>query len=145
MKTKILMIGLLTLASITVQAQLSASYYDGNPASKIGVGYDFNETIWSEIRMYTGSDISNFTFEGVVNFNLKQTEDYKFYIGAGAVLNDLTGLVAPIGLQISPFKNFREFAFQIEAMPMYEFDASDAFFFGSWGIRYRFPLKKSKD
>jgi len=142
MKAKLLIISLLALTSYTVQAQLSASYYDGNPASKIGVGYDFNETIWSEIRMYTGSSIQNFTFEGVVNFNLKQTEDYKFYLGGGVVVNNLTGLVAPVGLQISPFKNFREFAFQIEAMPMYEFDESNAFFFGSWGIRYRFPLKK---
>lgn len=130
-KIKLLIIAVIALISFSSHAQLSASFYDGNPASKIGVGYDFNETIWSEIRMYTGSSITNFTFEGVVNFNVKQTEDYTFYIGVGGVVNNLMGIVAPVGLQISPFKNFREFAFQIEAMPMYEFDASDIFFFGS--------------
>lgn len=137
-KMKLLYIGVIALLSFSAKAQLSLAYYDGNPGSKIGIGYEFNEKIWTEARLYTGSRIEDINLEAVVNFNFKQNEDYRFYLGVGFVVNNINGLVAPLGLQIMPFQNFKQFAFQIEALPMYEVDLNNVFLFGTWGIRYRF-------
>ena len=138
--TTLIIIGFAMLSS-TANAQLSAAYYDGSPSSKIGIGYQFNEKIWTELRMYNGFSISNTPLEAVVNFSLKKDEFYQLYLGVGGIVNDLNGIVAPLGMYIYPFQKLNNFSFMIELQPVYSFNATEAFLFASWGIRYQFKKK----
>lgn len=130
-----------TLVSFTAKAQLSAAYYDGSPSSKIGIGYQFNENIWTELRLYNGFRLTNTPVEAVVNFSLKKDEFYQLYLGVGGIVNDLNGIVAPLGMYIYPFQKLDNFSFMIELQPVYSFSESDALLFASWGIRYQFKKK----
>lgn len=129
------------LFTIASKAQLTAAYYDGSPHSKIGIGYEFSEKIWTELRFYNGFKVSDAEFEGVVNFSLKKDEIYNLYVGAGFSVPNFNALIVPVGVYIYPFEKTPNFSFVIEAQPMYSFDESSILFFGSWGIRYRFQKK----
>ncbi|MDR6302135.1 hypothetical protein [Mesonia maritima] len=130
---------LIVLFSLTdVNAQLSASFYGNDADSKIGIGYDFNEKLWGEIRVYSGPSITNTTAEAVLNYNFIRKEKYQTYVGIGAIANNLNGIIAPIGLRFSPIESLSNFLIHIELQPAYIFDYDDAFLTGFFGIRYKF-------
>jgi hypothetical protein len=62
---------------------------------------------------------------------------YEVYLGAGAILNNINGVVIPIGIGIKPFENLKELSFNIEFNPIYEFDLDNLFVRGFLGIRYK--------
>ncbi|CAM4356302.1 hypothetical protein [Gillisia limnaea] len=120
------------------KAQLSVSYFGNSANSKVGVGYDFNEKLWTELRIYSGTSLENVTAEAVLNYNFLRREKYRTYVGGGVVVNNLNGVVVPIGVQFTPFESLNNFSFHIELQAMYEVDYEDLFINGFGGIRYKF-------
>ena len=129
--------GLLALMPVAAFSQLSISFYSSN-LSKIGLAYDFSPRFWSELRLYSNTDLSNITPELVFCFNVANREYHKVYLGLGVNVNYFTGFVMPIGVQFSPFEKFNRFSLHIELEPTLDFSSEDVILQSSWGIRYNF-------
>ncbi|MFI8380515.1 hypothetical protein [Leeuwenhoekiella sp. NPDC079379] len=137
MKTKKLIFTLiLGIIFSNSYSQISASFYQNESNSKIAIGYEFNDKLWTDFRLYSGTNIENITPEIVLNYNLVKKEKYETYIGAGIVLNNINGIVIPIGIGIKPFESLKKLSFNIELNPLYEIDFEDVFIRGFIGIRY---------
>ncbi|MCK9438433.1 MAG: hypothetical protein M0Q12_14660 [Synergistaceae bacterium] len=117
-------------------SQLSVSHYNSS-LSKIGLGYNFSEKVWSELRLYTNTDIDNLTPELVVCYNIVNREKHNIYAGIGGVANYFNGIVVPIGVQFTPFEKFDKFSLHIEIQPTLDFE-NDPIIQSSWGLRYKF-------
>ena len=121
-----------------VQSQISAAIYGNSSDTKIGLGYDFNEKFWSELRLYSGTSIEHTTAELVLNYNVIRAVKYKAYFGGGIIANRLNGLITPVGVRFAPLENFSNFSIQLELQPMYEIDYDNIFLSAFAGIRYKF-------
>tara|TARA_B100000953_G_scaffold226851_1_gene188461 strand:+ start:1547 stop:1975 length:429 start_codon:yes stop_codon:yes gene_type:complete len=119
-------------------AQMSASFHTNAHYSKIGLGYNFNERLWLDGRIYSGTTIEGITPEVSLNYNFIQREIYETYFGAGVVLNHLNAVVLQSGLQLKPIENLRNFSFILEAQPQYNWDYETFYFNAFGGIRYKF-------
>lgn len=117
-------------------SQISTSFYRNAKNSKIAIGYQFNDKLWSDVRVYSGTNIENFTPEIVLNYNFMRKENYETYIGAGFSINNINGIIIPIGIGIKPFEALKNLSFNIELNPTYELDLHDLLFRGFVGIRY---------
>jgi hypothetical protein len=140
MKKKLRFVVLVTMLAIiplSVSSQLSVSYYSSSLA-KIGMAYDFTPRFWSELRLYSDTDISNITPELVFCFNIANKEQHRIYLGLGGNINYFTGFVMPIGVQFTPFEKFDRFSLHIEFEPMLDLGVEDLILQASWGIRYKF-------
>ena len=135
---RIIFMLLLVFSFSNANAQVSVSYFGNAHNSKVGVAYGFNEKLWTELRLYSGTSLENTTAEAVLNYNFVRREKYNAYVGGGVVLNSLNGLVLPLGVNFSPFENLNNFSLHIELQPMYEVDYEDLFLNGFGGIRYKF-------
>ena len=136
--TKVLvLIGMLATLPVTSFSQLSVSYYFSN-LSKIGLAYDFGPRFWTELRLYSDTEISNITPELVFCFNVVNREQHRIYLGIGANVNYLTGFVLPVGVQFSPFEKFNRFSMHIELEPTFDFGSEGLIIQSSAGIRYKF-------
>jgi hypothetical protein len=120
------------------KSQVNVAYYGNIVHSKIGIGYEFNETWWADLRIYSGTSLNDLTPEVVLVYNFMRRDRYKNYVGAGMVLNYLNGFVAPLGVRFTPFENYDNLSFHIEFQPMYEFDLDDFFISGLLGLRFKF-------
>lgn len=129
-------IGLLSLSNYGY-GQLSLSYQYSS-LNKIGLGYNFSQRIWTELRIYSNTNLDNLTPELALLFNVSKKERHEIYFGIGGVANYFDGLIVPMGLQFRPFENFKRFSLQIEFSPIIDFDRSDIIFQSSAGIRYTF-------
>ena len=128
---------LLALLPLTSFSQLSISYYSSN-LSKIGLAYDFSPRFWTELRLYSDTDILSITPELVFCFNLANREFHRVYLGLGANINYFTGFVMPIGVQFTPFEKFDRFSLHIELEPTLDVVGEDVIIQSSWGLRYKF-------
>lgn len=117
--------------------QLSVSYQYSS-LNKIGLGYSFSPKIWTELRIYSNTNLNSFTPELVFLLNIKKKEQHEIYIGIGGVANVFDGLVFPIGLQFRPIENFKRLSLQIEFEPILDISGEDIIFQSSAGIRYTF-------
>ncbi|WP_042245771.1 hypothetical protein [Jejuia pallidilutea] len=131
-----ILILVITMFSFNSYSQISTSFYLNDTNSKIAIGYEFNENLWGDFRMYSGTNIENFTPEIVLNYNFIKRALYETYIGAGLSLNNINGIVLPVGIGIKPFENLKKLSFNIELTPTYETDLSDLLIRGFIGIRY---------
>ena len=137
MKTKKLIFTLiLGIIFFNSYSQISASFYQNESNSKIAIGYEFNNKLWTDFRLYSGTNIENITPEIVLNYNFVKKEKYETYIGAGIVLNNINGIIIPIGIGIKPFENLKNLSLNIELNPLYEIDFEDVFIRGFIGIKY---------
>lgn len=118
-------------------SQVSTSFYANESNSKVAIGYQFNKKLWSDLRIYSGTNIDNFTPEIVLNYNYIRKENYETYLGVGLILNNINGIVIPIGIGIKPFENLKNLSLNIEFNPVYELDLNDLFIRGFIGIRYK--------
>ena len=140
-KTKTLR-NFITLFSILIlstktYSQISASFYTNSSNSKFAVGYNFNEKLWTDLRIYSGTNIDNITPELVLNYNFINKNNYDLYAGAGMIFNNINGFVLPVGVAVKPFDNFKNLSFNIEFTPLYEMDDRDLYIRGFLGIRYK--------
>jgi hypothetical protein len=139
---KLLFLSFLVFTALKSQAQVAISYYQSG-LSMVGVSTNTNKRIWGELRLGTDLKFEDFSPELVGAFNFKKTETVKLYGGLGIRLNVYEGVLLPLGIQISPFQDFRNFAFHIEVAPIITLrDEYDSYFRGSVGIRYLFLRKK---
>ena len=137
MKTKKLIFTLiLGIIFFNSYSQISASFYQNESNSKIAIGYEFNDKLWTDFRLYSITNIENITPEIVLNYNFMKKEKYEAYIGAGIILNNINGIIIPIGIGIKPFENLKNLSLNIELNPLYEIDFEDVFIRGFIGIRY---------
>lgn len=129
---------LLTLICLVKQgySQLSVSYYSSS-LSKIGLGYNFSNRVWGEVRLYSNTIIYDTTPELVFCANLVGKERYCLYLGVGGVVNYFNGIVVPFGVQFTPFDKMGNFTLHIELEPTVDFD-SDIILQSSFGIRFIF-------
>ncbi len=137
-KTSLLLI-IITLFAIKGFAQVSISFYNSS-LSKIGVAYNFNDKIWTELRVYSNTVFEDITPELVVCYNVINKEKYNMYAGIGGVVNYYNGIVLPVGVQFSPFEKLANFSLHIECQPTFDFE-SDFLLQSSWGLRYMFNKK----
>ncbi|MFN3640952.1 MAG: hypothetical protein ACK4UK_08535 [Flavobacterium sp.] len=117
-------------------SQTTTSFYLNESNSKLAIGYEFNEKLWTDFRIYSGTNISNFTPEIVLNYNFLRKENYYTYVGGGIILNNINGIVVPFGVGIKPFENMKNLSINIEFNPLYEIDLDDLFIRGFIGLRY---------
>ena len=133
---KMLITLILGTIATTSYSQITTSFYTNDSNSQIAIGYEFNEKLWTDLRIYSGTNIENFTPEVVLNYNFLRKENYYTYIGGGIILNNINGVVVPIGVGIKPFENLKNLSINIECNPLYETDLEDLFIRGFIGIRY---------
>ncbi|MBZ9652378.1 hypothetical protein [Psychroflexus montanilacus] len=133
---KILSIALLLFITTEASSQITASFYTNSNSSKFAVGYNINERFWTDLRVYSGTDIDNITPELVINHNIVKKSSYDVYFGAGAILNDINAFVIPIGIGIKPLESLKNLSLNIEFNPIYEIDLDDVFIRGFVGVRY---------
>lgn len=136
-KINVLLFLCLSLIGLKGHAQLSTSFYTNESNSKIAFGYEFNEKLWGDLRIYSNFSIADITPEIVLNYNYLLKDNYETYVGAGLVLNNLNGIVIPVGIAIKPFEQLKNVSLNIEFNPVYEFDFNDLFIQGFIGIRYK--------
>lgn len=115
-------------------AQVGVSYHQSN-LPFLGVNYEFAEKFLAEVRLGTDAYFEDVSVEGVFTYQFINKEDYEVYAGIGARIQNIEGLVIPLGIQIFPFEQ-KKFGAHIELAPI--FGESSNLIRGSWGIRYRF-------
>lgn len=135
-KFKLIFIVLCGLTVSSVYSQLTTSFYTNDSNSKIALGYEFSDALWADFRIYSGTSSGNITPEIVLNYNFVNKENYYTYFGGGIILNNINGILVPVGIGIKPFENLRNLSLNIELNPLYEIDFNDVFFSGFIGIRY---------
>lgn len=128
--------GLFSIISIKVFSQMSILYYSSS-LSKIGLGYNFSDNFWSELRLYSNTSINDITPELVVCYNIVKKENHNVYLGLGGNVNYFTGFVLPAGVQFTPIEKFDRFSLHIELQPTLDIE-SDLIVQSSWGLRYKF-------
>jgi len=128
--------GFFSIISFHGFSQWSVSYYSSS-LSKVGVGYDFSERFYSELRLYSNTTVDDITPEFVLGYNVVNEERHKIYLGLGGNANYFTGLVLPFGVQFTPVETFDRFSLHVEVQPTYDFEG-DVIIQSAWGIRYRF-------
>ncbi|WP_397446459.1 hypothetical protein [Polaribacter sp. R77954] len=135
-KRNLILILIFTFFYFANYAQTSVSFYQNDTNSKIGIGYEFHERLWADLRVYSGTNIENFTPELVLNYNLVKKERYETYIGAGLSLNNISGIIIPVGVAIKPLDKIKNLTLNIELNPTYEMDLDDLLIRGFIGVRY---------
>lgn len=120
-------------------SQLSVSCYSSS-LPKIGLGYNFTDRWWTELRLYSNTMLEDISPELVVCFNLIKKDRHDIYIGAGATVNLFNGPVMPVGVRFTPFEKLGRFSLHIEFEPMLDIE-NDIILQGSWGLRYKFGEK----
>lgn len=128
-----------TIISVKGFSQLSVSYYSSS-LSKIGLGYDFGDRLWSELRIYSNTTFEDITPELVICYNIVKKERHNIYLGVGGNVNYFTGFVLPVGVQFTPVEKFERFSLHIELQPTLDIEG-DFILQSSWGLRYKFGKK----
>ncbi|HEX2936182.1 MAG TPA: hypothetical protein VHO72_12590 [Bacteroidales bacterium] len=130
------LIGLLSL-SLSSFSQLSVSYQYSS-LNKLGLGYNFSPRIWTELRLYSNTNLDNLTPELALLYNVSIKERHEIYVGIGGVANGFSGVLFPIGVQFRPFENFKRFSIHIELAPLIETNRDEVIIQSAAGIRYTF-------
>jgi hypothetical protein len=142
---KITLIFILLFAfCFSAKAQFSVSYYQTNTISKIGLGYEFSDRIWSDVRMYGGLELEDFTIQPTILGNFVRKEKFDVYVGAGLTVGLLEGVNIPLGVRFRPLDNHRNILIHLEAEPLFQFENDGNIFFASFGLRYVFSKNREE-
>ena len=136
----LVLFGLFSMVSVNGFSQLSISYYSSS-LSKIGLGYNFGDRLWTELRVYSNTTIDDITPELVICYNIVNKERHNVYLGLGGNVNYFTGFVLPVGVQFSPVEKLDRFSLHIELQPTLDIEG-DFILQSSWGLRYKFRKKE---
>jgi len=135
--TKVLLGIISLLFCLWGNAQVSVSYYSSS-LSKAGIAYDLNERFWGELRVYENTMLKDITPELVFCYNTTSKETHQTYVGLGVNVNQLTGIVVPVGVQFSPAEKRNRFSLHIEFQPSFDFGHERIILQSAWGLRYKF-------
>jgi hypothetical protein len=134
MKTKLILLTLLC-ASGVAYGQFSVGYHHSG-FSFLEFSYELNEKFVPSARLGTNREFEDLSLELDLLYQLKKTQEYEFYFGAGVGLYSEDGyFILPVGLRFFPFVE-KNFGFHFEAAPMI---GDVSILRGTVGIRYRFP------
>ena len=133
----LVLVALLGISSVPAFSQMSVSYYSSN-LSKIGLACNFSNRFWTELRLYSNTEISNLTPELVLCYNIVSKEQHNIYLGFGGNVNYFSGFVLPVGVQFTPFEKLERFSLHIEFQPALDFGYESIIIQSSWGLRYKF-------
>lgn len=136
----LVLFGLFSMVSVNGFSQLSISYYSSS-LSKIGLGYNFGDRLWTELRVYSNTTVEDITPELVICFNIVHKERHNVYLGLGGNVNYFTGFVLPVGVQFAPVEKLDRFSLHIELQPTLDIEG-DFILQSSWGLRYKFRKKE---
>ena len=146
MKKFFLLLSVITLSLIynKSQAQISVGYYHSNFVSEVSVGTSPEKRIFGEVRVATDTDDFGLQVMGAYNFIRK--EQVRVYFGVGLLeisgvpilTDDPDYVTLPIGIQVTPFADFKNFAFQFEVSPLVEIRNPNVLIKGGIGFRYTF-------
>ena len=131
-----LIVGLLSINTRGF-GQISVSY-DYSSTNRIGLGYNFSKTFWTEVRVYGNSSFDDLKAELALLFNVIKQDKYILYIGVSGLPNNGLYLTVPIGIQFRPIESFKRFSIQIEIQPGMNLQSDVSLFQSSAGIRYTF-------
>ncbi len=127
---------LFTLIANKGFSQTSISYYNSSD-SKVGLAHNFTDNLWGEARVAV--TFEDFNTDFVLCYNAFEINNYNLYLGLGAQINDDSGLIIPIGVQVAPFEKFKELSLHVELQPI--FTENDNKLQSSIGLRYTFGKK----
>ena len=130
-------VGITLLFCLRGNAQVSVSYYSSS-LSKTGIAYHFNERVWGELRAYGNTILQDFTPELVFCYNTTSKKTHQTYVGLGVNINQLTGIVSPVGVQFSPAEKWNRFSLHIEFQPTFDFGNRRTILQSAGGFRYKF-------
>lgn len=119
-------------------SQIGVNYHQSN-LPFVGINYEIKEKFRPELRIAVDQYFEDLDVEGVVTYDFIEKEEFEFYAGVGARVEQLSGVVVPIGLNIFPFER-KAFGFHIEVAPLI---GESVVLRGSWGIRYQFNRGRS--
>lgn len=122
-----------------VLAQFGISFHQSN-LPFAGVNYEINNRFRPEVRIGTDNYFDDLSLEGVFTYDLMEREDFEVYAGIGGRLYTFEGVVVPVGVNIFPLA-VKQFGFHIELTPVF---SEASLLRGSWGIRYRFGNRDSR-
>lgn len=122
-------------------AQIGVTIYN---TKAMGIGFPVNKRIFGEFKAYSNMYLTSMRMEVAICVNIKKSETLNIYAGIGGIAvpfaEEFKKVTVPVGLQVSPFENFRNFSFIMEIAPeIYE----DVYIRSLWGVRYAF-FKKTK-
>ncbi|MFC3416491.1 hypothetical protein [Algoriphagus hitonicola] len=130
-----ILLAFFSVVSFLAFSQTTVSFHQSN-LPFIGVNTQLGERWIPELRVGTDNFVENLSLELVGNYMVKSDEDKQIYVGLGARVNFLDGLVVPLGINYYPFAK-KDFGFHMEAAPIIA--VNDGLLLrGSFGIRYRF-------
>ncbi len=122
-------------SQISVSVSFSSDY-------KIGIGYNFSERIWSELRLSGEEVFSDISSELVLCNNIVKRERYSFYSGIGVLVNfDYGGLIIPFGTQFCPIEGLKNLSLHFELLPTF-IVGKDIQISSAIGVRYLFNLRR---
>lgn len=153
---KIILLFILSFLAVQANAQIGVSYLHSNMISTIGGSYQFNDRIWSEIKV--GVSVQNFTPHIQANYNVLKREKIDFYVAAAYAFrygvttsvsnggmtitvgsSQVNTFLPGLGFNISPFDDAPNLMFSAEGLIVA--NSLDAHLQGSFGIRFILPKK----
>ena len=126
----------LCLICFSTHAQFSMTSYV-NSGSSTAFAYQIGSRLKPEIRLHNQvlGDNSDADLEALVLLDVKKSDRYDFYLGAGVKSGGENQLMVPIGIQFRPITNLQNIGVIIEMASLYD---GDLFLTNSFGIRYTF-------
>ena len=94
MKTFIVL--LFVLLPTLAFCQIGVNYHQSN-LPFFGVKYEIKNKLRPELRIGADNYFENLALEAVVTYDFIEKEDYEFYAGVGGRVNQLEGVVLPVG------------------------------------------------
>lgn len=138
MKKILVILSLFLLISVKGFSQFSVVYYESS-TPKLGVAYNFNNSLRLEGRVYTQMFLDAVNSEIALSYNIVNNEYHNFYLGLGFVAKTFEGPTVPIGVEFRPIQSFKNFSLHVELQPVLAINMdNDILILGSGGIRYTF-------
>jgi hypothetical protein len=110
--------------------------------SKVSVGYNFNERLWGDLRLFGGADLYRLYVEPVLLYNILSESKYSVYSGGGLSIGPLKMAIVPVGVQIKPLPSNENIRLHFELQPTLNFGGADVDLYYYIGLRYMFSQNK---
>jgi len=111
--------------------------YHQSDLSFAGVHYTFIPRIAAEFRLNTSVFVEDISPEFLATYRFVDRTSYAAYTGLGGRTNQFYGIVIPLGFQVSPFEELRNFALSSE-LALLGIGGEDVVLRGAIGFRYYF-------
>ncbi|MGB3585909.1 MAG: hypothetical protein WBA23_05190 [Tunicatimonas sp.] len=111
--------------------------YHQSDLSFAGVSYSFTPRIAAEFRLNATVFVEDISPEFLATYRFVDRTSYAAYTGLGGRTNQFYGIMIPLGFQVSPFKELRNFALSSE-LALLGIGDENVILRGAIGFRYYF-------